>query len=133
LKIVRGLGDPRIPVPSLPTIPHQWSEGFHPKGEEEEMRTTNKSPPMLMPTALLLGVSLSVGCDPGKNTTGPAAITAPVNATSGARLSPAKISLAVGQPAPKFTLKDQTGKERSLDEFLGKKTVALTFHRSAIW
>jgi hypothetical protein len=71
--------------------------------------------------AFLLGAGLSAGCDSG-----------PIPST-GAKRSPARASLAVGQPAPKFVLKDQAGKERSLDEFLGKKTVALTFHRSASW
>jgi cytochrome oxidase Cu insertion factor (SCO1/SenC/PrrC family) len=41
--------------------------------------------------------------------------------------------LEVGAKAPKFTLKDQAGKERSLDEFLGKGKVALVFYRSADW
>jgi cytochrome oxidase Cu insertion factor (SCO1/SenC/PrrC family) len=39
----------------------------------------------------------------------------------------------VGAKAPKFTLKDQEGKERSLDEFLTKGKVALVFYRSADW
>jgi cytochrome oxidase Cu insertion factor (SCO1/SenC/PrrC family) len=41
--------------------------------------------------------------------------------------------LKVGEKAPKFTLKDQLSKERSLDEFLGKGKVALVFYRSADW
>ena len=41
--------------------------------------------------------------------------------------------LNVGEPAPKFTLKDQEGRERSLDEFLTKGKVALVFYRSADW
>jgi cytochrome oxidase Cu insertion factor (SCO1/SenC/PrrC family) len=41
--------------------------------------------------------------------------------------------LKVGAKAPKFTLKDQGGKERSLDEFLKKGKVALVFYRSADW
>jgi len=44
--------------------------------------------------------------------------------------------LKVGEKAPRFTLKDQEGKDRSLDEFLGKgpgKKVALVFYRSADW
>jgi cytochrome oxidase Cu insertion factor (SCO1/SenC/PrrC family) len=41
--------------------------------------------------------------------------------------------LAVGQEAPAFTLKDQDGAERSLDEFLKKGKVALVFYRSADW
>ena len=39
----------------------------------------------------------------------------------------------VGEKAPKFTLRDQEGKERSPDEFLGKGKVALVFYRSADW
>ena len=41
--------------------------------------------------------------------------------------------LKVGEPAPKFTLKDQEGRERSVDEFLTKAKVALVFYRSADW
>ncbi len=39
----------------------------------------------------------------------------------------------VGEKAPAFTLKDQDGKERSLDEFTKKGKVALVFYRSADW
>jgi cytochrome oxidase Cu insertion factor (SCO1/SenC/PrrC family) len=41
--------------------------------------------------------------------------------------------LKVGSRAPTFTLKDQTGKERTLDELLTKGKVALVFYRSADW
>ena len=41
--------------------------------------------------------------------------------------------LRVGAKAPSFSLKDQQGKERSLDEFLKKGKVALVFYRSADW
>jgi cytochrome oxidase Cu insertion factor (SCO1/SenC/PrrC family) len=41
--------------------------------------------------------------------------------------------LKVGDKAPKFLLKDQEGKERTLDEFLKKGKVALVFYRSADW
>ena len=41
--------------------------------------------------------------------------------------------LSVGTQAPRFTLKDQAGRARSLDEFLGKGKVALVFYRSADW
>ena len=41
--------------------------------------------------------------------------------------------LKVGEPAPKFDLKDQEGRGRSLDEFLTKGKVALVFYRSADW
>jgi AhpC/TSA family len=39
----------------------------------------------------------------------------------------------VGEKAPAFTLKDQEGKERSLEELLKKGKVALVFYRSADW
>ena len=45
----------------------------------------------------------------------------------------AKTGLAVGSKAPAFTLRDQTGKERSLDEFLQRGKVAVVFYRSASW
>ncbi len=41
--------------------------------------------------------------------------------------------LKVGEKAPKFTLKDQEGKDRSLDDLLKKGKVALVFYRSADW
>jgi peroxiredoxin len=41
--------------------------------------------------------------------------------------------LKVGDKAPPFTLLDQTGKERSLGEFLGRGRVAIVFYRSASW
>ena len=44
-----------------------------------------------------------------------------------------KASVEVGAKAPTFTLKDQDGKERSLDEFLKKGPVAVVFYRSAKW
>jgi cytochrome oxidase Cu insertion factor (SCO1/SenC/PrrC family) len=45
----------------------------------------------------------------------------------------ANTGLAVGEPAPRFTLKDQAGNERSLDNFLKKGKLALVFFRSADW
>jgi cytochrome oxidase Cu insertion factor (SCO1/SenC/PrrC family) len=41
--------------------------------------------------------------------------------------------LKVGAEAPKFILRDQEGKDRSLDELLKKGKVALVFYRSADW
>jgi hypothetical protein len=41
--------------------------------------------------------------------------------------------LMVGEKAPRFTLKDEESKERSLDEFLRKGKVALVFYRSGDW
>ena len=36
--------------------------------------------------------------------------------------------IAVGQPAPEFTLKDQNQKEIKLSDFAGKRNVALVFY-----
>lgn len=45
-----------------------------------------------------------------------------------------KTGLKVGTKAPTFVLKDQAGKERTLDEFRkGEGFVAIVFHRSAGW
>jgi cytochrome oxidase Cu insertion factor (SCO1/SenC/PrrC family) len=44
-----------------------------------------------------------------------------------------KTGLKLGTKAPALTLKDQHGKQRSLDEFLKKGKVALVFYRSASW
>ncbi len=41
--------------------------------------------------------------------------------------------LKVGAQAPRFSLRDQEGKERTLDELLKKGKVALVFYRSADW
>ena len=41
--------------------------------------------------------------------------------------------LTVGAKAPAFSLTDQDGKERSLNDFLKKGKVALVFYRSASW
>ena len=62
---------------------------------------------------------------PAKDSTDEAAGTEPVMEE--------KTGVAVGQKAPSFRLKDQTGTERSLDEFLKQGKVALVFYRSADW
>jgi cytochrome oxidase Cu insertion factor (SCO1/SenC/PrrC family) len=41
--------------------------------------------------------------------------------------APPPLKLKVGDPAPEFTLRDQNGKEVSLKDFKGKKTVILAF------
>jgi hypothetical protein len=43
------------------------------------------------------------------------------------------IGLAVGQKAPNFTVRDQFGKEQSLDTLKGPNGTALLFFRSADW
>ncbi len=50
-----------------------------------------------------------------------------------ARAPEEKKGLSVGTKAPAFTLKDPSGKDRTLAEFLKKGKVALVFYRSAGW
>jgi cytochrome oxidase Cu insertion factor (SCO1/SenC/PrrC family) len=45
----------------------------------------------------------------------------------------ANTGLPIGARAPRFTLEDQHGRQRSLDEFLRNGKVALVFYRSADW
>ena len=42
-------------------------------------------------------------------------------------------SVVVGSKAPGFSLPDQQGQTRTLDDLLKKRHVALVFHRSADW
>jgi cytochrome oxidase Cu insertion factor (SCO1/SenC/PrrC family) len=44
-----------------------------------------------------------------------------------------KTGLKIGEKAPAFKLKDQNGKERTLEEFVKQGKVALVFYRSASW
>ena len=43
------------------------------------------------------------------------------------------IGLAVGARAPEFSLTDQSGRTRSLQELLGPHTTVLLFYRSGDW
>lgn len=56
-----------------------------------------------------------------------------VAASAADRAPEEKTGLKVGVKAPAFALKDQAGKERTLDEFLKRGKVALVFYRSARW
>jgi cytochrome oxidase Cu insertion factor (SCO1/SenC/PrrC family) len=48
----------------------------------------------------------------------------------GAELSATDLNrIKAGQPAPDFTLEDTEGKNLTLSEFRGKKTVVLVFYR----
>ena len=47
--------------------------------------------------------------------------------------APPEVGLKIGQRAPAFTLKDQNGKEVSLEALLKKGPVAVVFYRSADW
>jgi len=60
-------------------------------------------------------------------------LTAMLAVASAAKGDDDQTGLKLGSNAPAFTLKDQDGQPRSLDEFLKKGKVALVFYRSANW
>lgn len=41
--------------------------------------------------------------------------------------------IKIGEKAPEFTLKDQSGADQSLSKLRKEKPVAVVFHRSADW
>jgi len=48
----------------------------------------------------------------------------------GSNLAPTELErVKVGQPAPDFTLEESSGKNISLSDFRGKKSVVLVFYR----
>ncbi len=62
-----------------------------------------------------------------------AALTLPSSsAAQNHPLAPAH-PLKTGSKAPSFTLKDQNGRDQSLDAMLKNGKVAVIFHRSADW
>jgi cytochrome oxidase Cu insertion factor (SCO1/SenC/PrrC family) len=72
-------------------------------------------PPRIVLTALLIGLWLS------------ASTAAFGQSKTAAKETPPAPKYNVGDVAPDFTLKDQNGKEVSLHDFRGKKSVALAF------
>jgi cytochrome oxidase Cu insertion factor (SCO1/SenC/PrrC family) len=80
------------------------------------MLTMARTFPGLLALALLLGAS-----SPGR-TLGQAP-----------KAAEDKTGIPIGTKAPRFQLKDQSGKERSLDDFVKNGKVALIFYRSASW
>jgi len=52
---------------------------------------------------------------------------------SSAPPQPTSIGLAVGEMAPRFSLRDQNGREVSSDTLKGPKGTVLLFFRSADW
>ena len=51
----------------------------------------------------------------------------------GISISAQETGLKIGSKAPEFSLKDQNGKETTLNSLLKKGKVALVFYRSADW
>jgi cytochrome oxidase Cu insertion factor (SCO1/SenC/PrrC family) len=60
-------------------------------------------------------------------------LLASAGAVAAAPAAEDKTGVKVGQKAPVFTLKDQSGKEQSLSALLHGGPVALVFFRSAAW
>lgn len=56
-----------------------------------------------------------------------------VGAAFGADAPEEKTGIKVGEKAPDFKLKDQTGVEKTLSGLLKEGNVALVFYRSADW
>jgi cytochrome oxidase Cu insertion factor (SCO1/SenC/PrrC family) len=79
-------------------------------------------------------LAVLVGCGTNSTTPSEPPATAPARPVGGSPVPPAKAKpLAVGAKAPAFTLKDQKGEERTLDNYLKNGNVALVFFRSAKW
>lgn len=60
-------------------------------------------------------------------------LCAALAAATAADPPPEKTGLKVGEKAPNFTLKDQSGKEHALKDLIKDGPVALVFYRSAKW
>jgi cytochrome oxidase Cu insertion factor (SCO1/SenC/PrrC family) len=57
-------------------------------------------------------------------------VSAQIGAGDGAKQTPTDLDrVKVGQPAPDFTLEDSDGKNISLADYRGKKSVVLVFYR----
>src|SRR5258708_7196353 len=98
------------------------------------MHSKNGSPlDAAHPLVGLIAVGLTAFRAAGGHNPGPTVIapTSPVpQSNPPATESPGP---SIGAAAPKFALKDQIGKERSLDALLKNGKVALVFFRSASW
>src|SRR5262249_6702039 len=104
----------RIAVPGVTVIPrphprYTWSPG-------RARCSTRLNKETGMQTVRALGILLVVAA-----------------AASAADPPEEKTGLKVGEKAPAFKLKNQNGKERTLEEFVKEGKVALVFHRSASW
>ena len=75
-----------------------------------------------------------VGCGTNPTTPPESPETSPARSTGDSATLPAQAGApAGGAKAPAFTLKDQKGEARTLEDFLKKGKVALVFYRSARW
>ena len=85
--------------------------------------------------AFLFGsmIALAVGCSGSDTAAEPGPQEAVGATTDGGPVMDENTGIALGQKALAFELKDQSGRLRSLDDFLAKGNVALVFYRSADW
>ena len=76
---------------------------------------------MIVPRLVVFAFALLITCTPAFAQLGP---------KDGANLPPTDLDrIKVGQSAPDFTLENMDGKQVSLSEFRGKKSVVLVFYR----
>ena len=76
---------------------------------------------MVVRSLVAFAFALSIICAPAFAQLGP---------KDGANLAPTDLDrVKVGQPAPDFTLENIDGKQVSLSDFRGKKSVILVFYR----
>jgi cytochrome oxidase Cu insertion factor (SCO1/SenC/PrrC family) len=76
---------------------------------------------MIVRSLVAFAFALSIACAPAFAQLGP---------KDGANLAAMDLDrIKVGQPAPDFTLENMDGKQVSLSEFRGKKSVVLVFYR----
>jgi hypothetical protein len=119
-----------------PTLAGRRDAVPRPKDPGEDPMSFLSSPPLSSARSLgaagLLAVLVGCGTNPTSHPGPPA--NSPARPSGGPAAPPAGTgALAVGAKAPPFTLKDQKGAERTLDDFLKKGEVALVFFRSARW
>jgi cytochrome oxidase Cu insertion factor (SCO1/SenC/PrrC family) len=113
-------------------VQHRWPA----KERLEDSMSFFQSPPFAAARSLgvagLLAALVGCGTNPTTHPESPA--TLPARPAGDSATLPTKADApGVGARAPAFTLKDQKGEARTLDEFLKKGKVALVFYRSARW
>lgn len=76
---------------------------------------------MVVRSLVAFAFALFITCEPAFAQLGP---------KDGVKLSPTDLDrIKVGQPVPDFTLENMDGKQISLSDFRGKKSVVLVFYR----
>jgi len=102
---------------------HMPSEGDRPVAPTCSLLPAKSlsSPEMAVLSKITIILALLLYCPP---------VFAQLGPKDGGNLPPTELErVKVGQPAPDFTLEDVDGKNISLSDFRGKKTVVLVFYR----